>query len=123
MSCHARNYNTDAEYDEYMKKTMYHSPPWVQNKNTRTHYDLDMQKEFGSNLSDRKFKKPWNSFNNVLEVKSVEKFEPLSGFRTQYDLDMQKACDQNNQNPIDDFNNLIVIDRRVLENYCGGRRG
>jgi hypothetical protein len=117
MSCRASNYNTDVEYDEYMKKTMYHSPPFGQNERTRTKYDLDMQKEFGSHVSSkREYKQPWNSFNNVLE-KSVEKFEPLSGFRTQYDLDMQNAFNQNNNNPTVDFSDVMVVDRRVLEKY------
>ena len=118
MSCNARNYNTHPEYDKHMKNT-YHSPPWVENASTRTHFDLDLQKKFGTHLSKRKNKLPWDAFNNVLEG-SVEKYEPLSGFRSQYDLDMQNAFDQNvnndNQNPIGDFDN-VIIDPRVLEMY------
>jgi len=115
MSCNARNYNTHPEYNKHMKNT-YHSPPWVENASTRTHFDLDLQKKFGTHLSKRKNQLPWDAFNNVLEG-SVEKYEPLSGFRTQYDLDMQNAFDQHNENPVLDFSNVMVVDRRVLENY------
>lgn len=68
MSCGC-NKITRSEYDNNMLK-MYHSPPWVEDKNTRTEFDLDLQ----------------NNSNNYLKENWIN---PEQLPRTEFDLFMK----------------------------------
>ena len=83
MSCNPQNYNSRSAYDQHMLKN-YHSPVWVQNGNTRTNYDLDLQQQyltgkdryipnFSNNFTSRENQgqAPWNSFNNVMVTQLI----------------------------------------------------
>lgn len=109
MSCRAQNYNSDIEYEKQMLNS-YHSLPWIENDMTRSQFDLDMQKLF----NERENEKPFNMFDNVLNTKSMEKYEPEYGFRTQFDEDMKNNFnnDRSNFNEKNAFSN-------VLEKYTG----
>jgi hypothetical protein len=119
-----QNYNTRSEYDKYMLKT-YHSPVWVQNNTTRSHFDLDLQQEMVTNTNrfipqqsqpfvarDTAGQKPWDGFNNVMDVKEDYAGNAICNTeRTTFDLDMHKSFNtlgnrMNSRKPWREFVNL-----------------
>jgi hypothetical protein len=119
-----QNYNTRSEYDQHMLK-MYHSPVWVQNDKTRTHFDLDLQKQMSTNKNrfipqqsqpfvarDTAGQQPWDGFKNVMAVKEGYAGNAYCNTeRTTFDLDMNKSFNtlgnrMNGQQPWGEFVNL-----------------
>lgn len=132
MSCNTKNYDSRSIYEQNIL-TSYHSPVWLQNDNTRTQYDLNLQNQYLSS-KDRyipefytNFKPRGNqdqstckTFDNNIVKENYAGNALCNAPRTQYDLDMIQTFDHmySNENALQKsnlrlFNNLSTVGNKV----------
>lgn len=123
MSCNTQMFNSRSDYDKHMLQ-MFHSPVWVQDVNTRSQFDLNLQNEFVTNKNrfipefsqdfvsrNNGGQKPWNSFSNVMVQENYPGNALCNTQRSLFDINMHHTFNtlpkrDNHTPPWSNFSNL-----------------